>query len=131
VNWVVNEKEFESLIRSDADTRYSYFVKRVADWQELWTLANEDGYALVADDTGRELVPVWPHARFAQACASDAWDGYSPRAIDLHAWIDQWLPGMERDGRRPAVFPVPGTKSVAVTPQRLRSDLEHELATLE
>jgi hypothetical protein len=38
--------------------RYAYFVKKAADWEEIWRLKTEDGWILAGDDQGNELVPI-------------------------------------------------------------------------
>ena len=118
----VHDKEFESLIAMAAPERYAVFIKRVADWQELWGLRSHTGWTLMADDLGNELVPVWPHNRFADACADENIQEQS-KAILLDDWLKAWTPGLIRDNRKVAVFPVTTGQGIVVTPQRLESDL--------
>ena len=115
----------------DALKRYEYWVKKVADQEEVWSLWQEDAWALAGDDAGRQFVPVWPHSRYAALCAQGAWAGYQPKAIDLNAWLDRWIPGMEQDQRLLAVFPTPKDKGVPMEPRRLEKDLRTELANYE
>jgi hypothetical protein len=124
----MTDAEFASVVELSAPDRYEYSVKRAADRQQLWTLGGADGLALAADDEGHELVPVWPHPRLAEACAQGDWEGMSPRSVELDAWLDRWLPGIERDGRMLAVFPTPTGAGVVVTSDKFRSDLDEELA---
>ena len=49
--------------------RYAYLCARFGDWCEVWSLRNAKGWVKVGDNDGREGVPVWPHPRFAEACA--------------------------------------------------------------
>jgi uncharacterized protein DUF2750 len=123
----VHDKEFESVFALPPARRYEHFIKRVVDWGEVWSLGCEQGWGLGADDEGHELVPVWPHERYAAACIAGDWARYQPRAISLEDWLEKWTPGMERDGRLVAVFPTPDRQSTPVEPQRLRQDLEREL----
>jgi len=44
-------------------------------------------------------------------------------SISLDDWLDKWLPGILKDGRQVAVFPVLGGHGVIVSPTRLRADL--------
>ncbi|HKG93041.1 MAG TPA: DUF2750 domain-containing protein [Gemmatimonadaceae bacterium] len=121
----ISELEIDAVSALPALERYAHFLKRVADWEELWSLRAGDAWVLSGDDDGeRELVPVWPHPRYAEACATDAWAGAEPAAIRLGEWLDVWLPGMRGDRRGAAVFPVPGERGVAVEAERLRADLE-------
>jgi hypothetical protein len=131
MTWNVNDQEFASVIRLPAPKRYSYFLKKVSDWRQLWSLATVDGWAEASDDAVKMLVPIWPHERFAKACATAAWQDYEPRRIDLDVWIEHWIPGMTKDGKEVAVFPTPDEKGVVVPPERLFADLSQELAQYE
>ena len=127
--WEMHDKEFASVQALPAADRYSHFVRRVADFGLVWSLFGPGGWVLAADDGGRECVPVWPHARHAAACASGAWEGALPKAIDTTSWLETWTPGMVRDGRAVAVFPTAAARGVVVPPDRLRDDLERERGT--
>lgn len=131
MSWAPNEKEIQSVSSLSAPKRYEHWLKKVADNEELWSLTDRGNWALMRDDEGKELVPVWPHRAYALNCASGEWEGYEPRTISLDTWLQRWIPGMKRDGRLVAVFPVSNGKGVSVDPERLRADLENELAQYE
>lgn len=124
----VNDKEFENVIKLPATERYGYFVRHVADWEEVWALKTANGFVLLADDDGRQLVPVWPHKRFAEACAKA---GAEVVAIALDQWMEKWLPGMKNDGRAAAVFPTPEGRGPIVDPDDLQKDLKAECEMYE
>jgi hypothetical protein len=129
--WKPTKIEIEKVSALDAKARYGYFIKRVADTKEVWSLWS-DGWVLVGDDDGRELVPLWPHSEYARRYATVDWAGYKPKRIALDDFLEKWIPGMKRDNRWVSVFPVltgktRGGKSAAVDPDRLRADLELEL----
>lgn len=126
----VHDKEFAEMIGMPPPDRYALFVRRVADWKEVWSLRTSDGWCLLATENGTELVPVWPHQRFADACA-DAQKQEQSVAISLDHWLDKWLPGMIGDGRQVAVFPIPGGKGVVASPERLKADLLAECEQYE
>lgn len=129
--WCPADKEVEQVVKLDSYKRYLYFVKKVADQQVLWSLWHADGWALAGDSLGRQLVPVWPHEKFAELCARDAWAGYVPKSLDINIWIERWIPGMQRDGRFVVVFPISGDQGAAVDPVKLGKDLQEELANYE
>jgi len=118
----IHDKEFEALIAMPAPERYALFVRRVVDWQIVWSLRSPNGWTLMGDDNGTEVVPVWPHERFAHTCA-DLKKHETAMAIDLDDWLEKWLPGMSKDRRQVAVFPVPNGKGVVISPEQLKSDL--------
>lgn len=129
----MRDKEFESVMKLAAPARYEYTIKRIADRQEVWSLW-KDGWVLLGADDGRELVPVWPHARFGAAYAIGDWADREPRAIELSAWTERWIPGMTRDRRAVAVFPTQTageSRGVVVEPEQMLQDLRRELDLIE
>jgi hypothetical protein len=131
MTWTLVDKEVRAVLLLDGAKRYAYCIKRVADEQQLWSLRQEDGWVLAGDGAGRELVPVWPHQEFAIRCATGIWRGHQPAPIELDAWLQRWIPGIERDGRLIAVFPIPGDRGVAIDPRRFETDLREKLSQYE
>ena len=127
----LNAQEMTGVLEADGPTRYAHFVKQVADWQQVWGLRASDGWVSVSDESGVPAFPVWPHADYARLLATDDWASASPTAIDVHDWVEEWLPNLSADGSLVAVFPTPLGKGVVVTPERLRDDIAHELSALE
>lgn len=119
----ISDREFASVVALPGRERYRHFIGQVADWKAVWSLRTTEGWVLVGADA-KELVPVWPHRRYAEVCAKD---GHFPECIELEDWLEKWLPGMSKDRRQLAVFPTPAGQGVVVSPERLRDDLLEEL----
>src|SRR6476620_996198 len=98
-----NRNEIEAVLRLPGEKRYEYFIKRVADANKLWGLW-DDGWAMGVTDKGQRTIPVWPAAEYAEACRQGDWVIYTPRAIDLHEFMDDFLPRLVRDGVRVSIF---------------------------
>jgi hypothetical protein len=130
MTWDLRPEEREAVLKLPAAERYAYFVKRCADWEQIWGLRDERGW-VTAEHDGQVLMPAWPHADYAQACALDDWNGAEPTAIDLKEWLESWLPDLEAKDQMVAVFPVPEGAGVAVEPARVRRDLEAEAELYE
>jgi hypothetical protein len=128
MTWILLDKEIESVLQLEASKRYSYLVKHTVDQQRLWSLCRAGRWAAATDDSGKEFVPVWPHEKYAAICAQGDWADYEPKSIDITAWIEKWLPGLQCDGRCVAVFPIPNGKGVCVDPDRMAGDLRQELS---
>jgi hypothetical protein len=111
--------------------RYAYFIKRVVDWGEVWSLYREDGWVLAGSADGRELLPVWPHPEYARACVAEGFKNAEPRAIEIHDFVEKWIPGLIGDNRLVAVFPTPAMRGIARDPSDLKRDLEAELDLVE
>jgi hypothetical protein len=128
VTYKLNDKQFEAVSRLPLQKRYEHLIKRVGDWQELWSLKDgEDKWVLGADDLGRELFPVWPHPRYAEASAIGHWAGSTPAAISLRDWLAKWTPGLSEDKRLVTVFPTDDPNGAAIEPEAFAADLRDYL----
>jgi hypothetical protein len=127
----VSDKEFAAVSALAGPDRYWHFLRHVADTEQVWSLQSADGWVLMSAADGPELVPVWSHPRYVEACAQDDWQHARAAAIPLDRWLEGWTPGMVRDGRQVAVFPTPGGKGVVVSPEQLRDELMAECSQYE
>lgn len=118
----LSHDEFHAISGSSADERYDYFVDAVIQWQQVWTLSSDKGTVLMSSE-GEDCLPVWPHSDFASQWATGDWSDCSPMSIDLPAWLERWLPGLEEDGLVIAVFPGTEEEGIVVAPQDLRQAL--------
>lgn len=121
----MSNPEFEALRKATANDRYEYFVKHVADYEEVWGLFDE-GWAMTKSDEGDLLFPVWPTREFANHCAVEEWSAYKAEEIDLESFLEQWLPGLEQDGHMVSVF-WNLDDAVVVRPRTLCEHLTQEL----
>jgi hypothetical protein len=131
IAWQVSDHEFRSVTALSPSQRYDYFIKRVAALGEVWGLSRDNRWAYACNTEGRQLVPVWPHARFAAASAVAEWEGYEARSIELDAWLERWIPAMSGDGRVPVVFPGAVEPGISRAPLELGRDLLAELGRLK
>ena len=120
-----------ALLSSPGAARFKHFIARAADRERLWGLRDATGWVALADDTGARGFPVWPHPDYAQACATEAWDGSLPAEIDVHEFITEWLPDMTEREVSVAVFPTPSMKGVWTNPAELQRYLNEELGKYE
>jgi len=127
----IRKEELDAVLALPGPKRYSYFIKKVADFEKIWGLWSNEGWALAGNDEGNELFPVWPKKEFAKECIKAHWLNCEPKEIELKYFLDRWIPGMTKDQKKVAVFYTPIDKGVVVTPQRLREDLEAELTKYE
>lgn len=122
----MNNKELENVLKLGAPERYEYFIKKVIDLEEIWGLYN-NGWVEAEDDNGVKVLPFWPRQEFAKVCASNEWKTCTPKSIDLDVFINRWIPGMQKDGKKPCIFYTDKDKGIVIECQRLLNDLELEL----
>ncbi|WEZ05197.1 DUF2750 domain-containing protein [Bacillus subtilis] len=48
----MNEKELEMSLKLDPDKRYRYFIKKVVDYEEVWSLSNDEGWVISEGENG-------------------------------------------------------------------------------
>ena len=125
----MNKKELISVSKLPANKRYEYFIKKVADYEEVWGLF-EDGWVTTQDDMGRSLIPFWPKKEFAELCAINEWSKCIAKSIDLDEFINNWLTGMKEDGVLPSIF-WNNDDSAVLEICVLQKDLELELQKYE
>jgi len=122
----LNDKQLEEVLRLPGPIRYEYFIKRIADWGNLYSLQSDAGWALARNKAGSELLPVWPHSKFAELCRSGDWVDCRVVEIPLREWIDRISGILIARSVKVAVFPVPEGQGVIVEPERLLTDLRRE-----
>jgi hypothetical protein len=127
--WVPNDKEIEAVLAEGGKRRYNYFLQHVCDTREVWGLYG-DGWAILSDGD-QKFVPFWPHEIYAAHFGKVGWSSYEPRAVDLDAFLERWIPKMIKDGVQPAIFPVGSGSSIIVRLEDLEIHLRHELTKHE
>ena len=118
-------KEVEHVIKLDDRKKYEYFVKKVADFEVLWSLAEDDGFASVGEDDFLKI-PLWPKKEFAELCISDEWSSYHCATIDLYDFLEEWIPNLKEDGCGVSLFWYEGA-GIEVDLDDLKRDLQIEL----
>lgn len=121
----MNEKEFFALVNINAKKRYEYFIKKVADYEEVWGLYS-DGWATTTDNNGSILIPFWPKKEFAEYCKKDIWENYYPEKIELNDFLNEWIPGMKKDSYKLSIF-YNNVDSVVIEIDSFLEDLNVEL----
>lgn len=59
------------------------------------------------------------------------WSGSHPELIEIHDWLDEWIPRLLKSGRLVAVFPDFGDDRFAIEPDQFATDLQEELDRIE
>lgn len=116
--------EVQALLACSALKPYQYFLNKVSDWGEVWSVRNDGGWALMGCEAGAELIPVWPAKAFAELCCTGALIHQRPEAIPTKDFVEKWLAGMQRDNRMAAVFPLPDCHAIATSPEKLSNDIK-------
>lgn len=122
----LNQSDIEKLFKKPGEKRYDYFLKKVAETEEVFGLSDDEGWALLGDDDDADILPLFPAAELAEAfrMAMD-FEEYKVEALDV-AELMSWLDDLESDGMLVAVFPNLELNGAVVEAQHLKADLQKE-----
>jgi len=122
----LTESDIAKLFKKPGEKRYEYFIKQLAANEEVYGLADEEGWALLGDDDDADILPLFPASEFAELfrTAMD-FEEYKVEALDV-AELMSWLDDLEKDGMLVAVFPNLELNGAVVEPQLLKADLQKE-----
>ena len=129
--YALSAQQFSAVSDLPGPERYKHFVGRVADWQSVWGLRSESGWVAAGDENGKSGFPVWPHPDYALVCAVGEWSGTSPSPIEVHEFVESWLPNLAAQGDLVAVFPTPSMRGVLVPATELQEHIQQELSQIE
>ncbi|MCH9740226.1 MAG: DUF2750 domain-containing protein [Epsilonproteobacteria bacterium] len=126
------EQEIKAVINLPAQKRYSYFIKKIVDSEEVWSLVDSQGWCLFSDSENNEVFPIWSDAKYASFCVNEYWGESNPKKISLNDFLDKWISGLQKDKRLIGIFPLCNSsnladKGVVVSPERLYQDISEEL----
>jgi len=127
---ITTPAEIESVLRLDGPERFRHFVKRVADSERAWGLWN-DGWALMENDDGTKVFPLWPAQEYADLHRTGDWAGYQAREIEVDSLLDELLPRLAESGTLAGVFPIPRGKGVTPSLAELSKAIRDELGRYE
>lgn len=115
--------EQQAIVQLSAEERFEYFLEQAVATGCVWTLRGDDGGVLMSAE-GKECIPVWPNEAFAATWAVDDWADSAPFMIDLDAWMQRWLPGMQTDGLSVVVFPDDAEEGLVLRPKELKKAIQ-------
>lgn len=127
---ILNNKEIETVIGLTDSKRYEYFIKRAADRAFVWGLY-DNGWVSAGDDKNQLFFPVWPTKEYAVLCMNTIWKNASPREIEIHEFLEDYLDEMKQANVFVAVFYTPNDKGIIIEPEQLKKDLLNELSKIE
>ncbi|SFD83740.1 Protein of unknown function [Chitinophaga sp. CF118] len=131
-NYKINQKEIDSLINSSPETRFEYAVKRIADWEKVWTIVDDAGnIGMLTDEAKNVIFPLWPFEEFAKLCCKDEFQRFKPLAIELSEFLENYLPDYEKKGYKFSVLPLPTGKGEIMEISMFKVALDSELDRIE
>ena len=130
----ITEQEIEAIIKLTPQQRYAYFLKRICDWEEIWTLYEDDCIVLNEDKQGVLFVFLLPFETFAShyAIKQRGMCGTFAKCFKLNEFVSTIANKLLANSVSDAlVFPVPNGFGLNVPLTRLIADIHKELENYE
>jgi hypothetical protein len=119
--------EVDKIFKKPGEKRYDYFIKKVAETEEVFGLYDDEGWALLGDESDADILPFFAHAELAEAFRVAAgFEEYRVEQLDANELLE-WLDDMVEEGMMVAVMPNPQFNGAVVEPTLLKTDLQTEL----
>ena len=126
----MNQQKINNIFALDSKERYGYLLRKVADFETIYLISdNEDKYVMIGSD-GVSVLPVWPEKEFAELFLTDNWKSYKVVEYNIHDFVD-WLADLEKEKVDLAGFPNSEFNTVHVTAVDLKNHLLFELSQYE
>lgn len=126
----MNQQKINNIFALDSKERYGYLLRKVADFETIYLIAdNEDKYVMIGSND-LSVIPVWPEKEFAELFLTDDWKNYKVVEYDIHDFME-WLTDLEKENVRLAGFPNADFNTVHVSAVDMKNHLLFELSQYE
>ena len=127
----LNIKEIENVSKLEPFKRYQYFIKKIADFEELWTIVDKNGDIGLSDIDDKTLIPMWPKEAYIESCLEGNWKNHVSFKITLDDFEEKIISLISENNYLINVFPVGNKTGFVVNLNEFTRDLNEELEQYE
>jgi hypothetical protein len=124
---LITEKQIQAIIKLDASGRYEYSIKKIADYEKVWVLGDDEGFVTYGDNKGNIIFPIWPFKEFALLCSDGEFDGSIPEEITIDSFLKEYLHEFKGKKYLLSVLPLPSDRGAPLDIDTFINDLQNEL----
>ncbi|HFD7561261.1 MULTISPECIES: DUF2750 domain-containing protein [Providencia] len=127
-----NEKEINNVHALRPYQQYSYFVGKIADWEQVWSLGDGENLVTAWNDEKCLFLPLWPAKAYVELCLTGEWANFTPMLFTLEHLMTEILPDMHEANIKVALMMQPdGKKTLVYDAAVLLADLAEECQQYE
>ena len=126
----VSKQELEAVIALSPEKRYNYFVKRICDWEQVWTLYEDDYIVLNEAKNGKLYILLFPFKDFAEHYATNTrgMKGVSYKSFEINEFLETIIKKLQANNVSNAlVFPVANGYGLNVSMTDMVKEIQSEL----
>jgi len=125
----ITEQEIEAIIKLTPQQRYAYFLKRICDWEQVWTLYEDDYIVLNEAKNGKLYILLFPFKDFAEHYATNTrgMKGVSYKSFEINEFLETIIKKLQANNVSNAlVFPVANGYGLDVSMTDMVKDIQSE-----
>ena len=123
------DKEIRSVLSSDIDARVRYFKHKVAGWENLWLMEDENGFFTDCNSNGDEVLILWPFKEYAKISLKNNQKFYNQlKEVNIHYFLDHYLEYIKEHKIKLFVFPGINNDGALFDADDFKIMMEEELA---
>ena len=130
----ISKQEFEAITKLVPEKRYDYFIKRICDWEQVWTLYDDDCIILNEDKKGDLFILLFPFEPFASyyAIRKEGMQNAVCKSYSIEDFFGSFLEKLLSNNITKAlVFPIPNGFGLNVPIKTIKEDVNEELENYE
>lgn len=120
-------KEIEKVSSLSPYERYKYFLKKVADSEQLYTLIDVNNEYITSIVEGEKLFPLWSAKEFASLCRVNGWESLIIKALDFYDLENEIFEIIVNSNYLLNIFPVYDRTGFVVNLNEFVKDLKEEI----
>lgn len=123
----MHQKEIENILNLGSFERYKYFIKKIADFEVLYSLKSSQGNFAISETDNQFMLPLWSHKEFAKLNLNSGWENFEIYEISLEELEADIFPFILENNYLINVFPHNHKTGFVVNLEEFKRDLEEEL----
>ncbi len=126
---MINKKELDAIVKLDPLARYKYFIKRIADFEELYSIG-EDENPWVIEYGGKLALALWPFKEFVEYYKEqrDDFDDSFPLKMSINEFNLEGINRLKKNGIHIVdIFPIDKNSGRLISVDIFFEDLNIEL----
>ncbi|ALM50286.1 hypothetical protein AMR72_16185 [Flavobacterium psychrophilum] len=127
----MNHHEIENVSSLSPKNRYDYFIRKIADFEEVWTIIDSDGNFTLAEVEHNTVISLWTAEGFIESNLTPDWADCVPFKLSLDALEEVLIPLIRQNNYLINIFPVNSRIGHIVTLNDFINDLNDELEQYE
>lgn len=127
----MNHHEIENISSLSPKNRYDYFIRKIADFEEVWTIIDSDGNFTLAEVEHNTVISLWTAEAFIESNFTPDWADCVPFKLSLNALEEVLIPLIRQNNYLINIFPVDSRIGHIVTLNDFINDLNDELEQYE